>query len=62
MNDKEIIQKLIESANKIATVSSRGSANYIITNKNIGDILKKQFYRTDRIIKIEKIIKQLDKS
>jgi hypothetical protein len=52
---KELIQKLNEAASRIASASKRGPANYIITSSNIGDILRRQFYRTDRIMKIEKI-------
>jgi len=44
---KELIQKLNEAASKIASYSKRGPANYIVTDKSIGDILKRQFYRTD---------------
>jgi hypothetical protein len=56
---KELIQKLNEAASKIASYSKRGPANYIVTDKSIGDILKRQFYRTDRIMKIEKILKKI---
>jgi hypothetical protein len=58
---KELIQKLNEAASKIASASTKGpAANYIITSKSIGDILKRQFYRTDRIMKIEKILKNYE--
>jgi hypothetical protein len=57
---KELIQKLNEAASKIASASNKGPANYIIAGKSIGDILKRQFYRTDRIMKIEKILKKYE--
>jgi hypothetical protein len=57
---KDLIQKLNEAAKRIASVSTKGPANYIIADKNIGDILKRQFYRTDRIMKIEKILKNYE--
>jgi hypothetical protein len=56
---KDLIQKLNEAASRIASASKRGPANYIVAGKNIGDILRRQFYRTDRIMKIEKILKKL---
>jgi hypothetical protein len=71
---KELIQKLNEAASKIASASTKGLSacffkdrfigsdhrgNYIITSKSIGDILRRQFYRTDRIVKIEKILKKI---
>jgi len=57
---KELIQKLNEAASRIASVSKRGPANYIVAGKSIGDILRRQFYRTDRIMKIEKILKSYE--
>jgi hypothetical protein len=57
---KDLIQKLNEAAKRIASASTKGPANYIIADKSIGDILKRQFYRTDRIIKIEKILKNYE--
>jgi len=48
---KELIQKLNEAASRIASVSKRGPANYI---------LRRQFNRTDRIMKIEKILKSYE--
>jgi hypothetical protein len=57
---KDLIQKLNEAAKRIASASTKGPANYIIAGKSIGDILKRQFYRTDRIMKIEKILKNYE--
>jgi hypothetical protein len=57
---KDLIQKLNDAASKIASASTKGPANYIIAGKSIGDILKRQFYRTDRIMKIEKILKNYE--
>jgi type I restriction-modification system DNA methylase subunit len=58
---KDLIQKLNEAAKRIESASTKEpAANYIIADKSIGDILKRQFYRTDRIMKIEKILKNYE--
>lgn len=57
---KELIQKLNDAASKIASVSKKGPANYIITSSNISEVLNQQFRRTDRIMKIEKILKNYE--
>ena len=57
---EKLVQKLNEAAKRIAFASKRGPANYIVAGKSIGDILRRQFYRTDRIMKIEKILKSYE--
>ncbi len=58
--DDKLYNKLILAANEISKSSTRGGSNYIIAGNNIGKILKSQFYRTDRILKLEKIFKIIE--
>jgi len=59
VKSNQLIDSIIEAAQNIQKVSTRGTANYIITEKNIGDILKGGFIKTTRIIKIKKILKNI---
>ena len=59
MIQKNLLSKIIEASNRISSHSTKGLANYIITNKNISDILLGNFIKVDRIMKIEKILERI---
>ena len=55
MTQSELISKLLNASKVIHEATLRGSANYIVTNQNIGSIIKSGFIKTNRITQIEKI-------
>ena len=59
MIQKNLLSKIKEASNIISSHSTRGTANYIITNKNISDMLFWNFRKVDRIMKIEKILERI---
>ena len=59
MTQSGLISRILGASKIIHQSALRGNANYIITSKNIGNIIRSGFYRTNRIMKIEKILKQI---
>lgn len=55
--DKKLYDKLLLASSEISKSATRGVGNHIIAGNHIGKILKSQFDRIDRILKIEKILK-----
>jgi len=60
-NKNEFNSKLGELKSKInSTPSNLNNRNFDFDSKKLGEILKKQFYRIDRLMKLEKIWKKIN--
>lgn len=59
MTQSELISRILAASKVIHESATRGTADYIITNQNIGNIIRSGFTRTNRIMQIEKIFKKL---
>jgi hypothetical protein len=48
MNNKNLIDKIVEASNIIHKSSLRGSANYIMTSLEVADIMEAALFRNKR--------------
>ncbi len=58
MSDKDLIGKLLKASEAIHRVSTKGSANYIVTSTSVADFIQKTYnehrsgFRKEKIMRI----------